>query len=79
MMIETEEQSVVIIMKQMVGLRGMDNSWGVLLCFLIVIWFTLTLYDLYAIVVKDRVYVVDKMNVECWGLLLTLIKYKFNR
>ena len=34
----------------------------------------LTLYDLYAIVVKDRVYVVDKMNVEFWGLSLTLIK-----
>ena len=32
------------------------------------------LYDLYAIVVKDRVYVVDKMNVEYWGLLLKLIK-----
>ena len=32
------------------------------------------LYDLYTIVVKDRVYMVDKMNVECWGLLLTPIK-----
>ena len=25
------------------------------------------LSDLYAIVEKDIVYVVDKMNVECWG------------
>ena len=32
------------------------------------------LYDLYAIVEKDRVYVVDKINVECWGLFLMLIK-----
>ena len=32
------------------------------------------LYDLYAIVEKDRVYVVDKMNVECWSLFLMLIK-----
>ena len=32
-------------------------------------------YDLYAIVVKDRVYVIDMMNVECWGpLLFTLMK-----
>ena len=31
------------------------------------------LYDLYAIVEKDRVYVVDKMNVEFWGLFLRLI------
>ena len=58
----------------MVGLRGMGNSWVVVMVILIVIWFALTLYDLYAIVVKDRVYVVDKMNVECWGLLLTPIK-----
>ena len=34
----------------------------------------LTLYDLYSIAVKDRVYVVDKMDVECWGQLLMLIK-----
>ena len=32
--------------------------------FLIVIRFVLMLYDLCAIVEKDRVYVVDKMNVE---------------
>ena len=39
--------------------------WFVLIIVFIVIWFVLTLYDLYVIVVKDRVYVVDKMNVEC--------------
>ena len=32
------------------------------------------LYDLYAIVVKDRGHVVDKKNIEYWGLSLTLIK-----
>ena len=32
------------------------------------------LCDLYAIVEKGRVYVVDKMTVECWGLFLRLIK-----
>ena len=32
------------------------------------------LYDLYTIVGKDRVYVVDKMNVDCWGLFLMFIK-----
>ena len=58
----------------MVGLGGIGNSWRVVWLFLIVIWVVLTLYDLYAIVVKDRVYVVDKMNVECRGLLLTLMK-----
>ena len=59
----------------MVGSGGMGNCWGGLWwLFLIVIWFVLTLYDLYAIVIKDRVDVVDEMNVECWGLLLTLMK-----
>ena len=58
----------------MVGLGGMGNSWGLWWLFFIVIWFVLTLYDLYPIVVKDRVYVVDKMYVACWGLLLTLMK-----
>ena len=58
----------------MVGLGGMGNSWGSWCLFQIVIWFLLMLYDLYDIVVKDRVYVVDKVNVECWGLLSTLIK-----
>ena len=57
----------------MVGLGGMGNR-GLWWLFLIVIWFVLTLYDLYAIVVKDKVDMIDKMNVECWGLLLTLIK-----
>ena len=47
--------------------------------FLIVIWIVLTFYDLYAMVVKDWMYVVDEMNLDCWGLLLTLIKYKINR
>ena len=61
----------------MVGLGGM--GWGLWLLFLIVIWFVLTLYDLYAIVVRDRVYVVDKINAECWDLSIMLIKYKFNR
>ena len=32
------------------------------------------LYDLYAIVENDRVYVVDKINVGCWGLFSVLIK-----
>ena len=32
------------------------------------------LCDLYPIVEKSRVYVVDKMNVECWGRFLILIK-----
>ena len=27
------------------------------------------LYDLYIMVINDGVYVVDKMNVLCWGLL----------
>ena len=58
----------------MVGLGGMGNSWVLWWLFLMVIWFMLMLYDLYTIVVKDRVYVVDKMNVECWGLLVKLMK-----
>ena len=32
------------------------------------------LCDLYANIEKGRVYVVDKLNVECWGLFLILIK-----
>ena len=47
----------------MVVWGGMGNScggWVLWWLFLIVIWFVLTLYDLYAIVIKDRVYVVDK-------------------
>ena len=32
------------------------------------------LCDIYAIVGKGRVNVVDKMNAECWGLFLILIK-----
>ena len=32
------------------------------------------LCDLYAIIEKARVYVVNKMNVECWGLFLIPIK-----
>ena len=35
--------------------------------------------DLYAIVEKGRVCVVDKMNVECWGRFLMLLKMKINR
>ena len=54
------------------GFGGMGNSWRVMK--VIFNSFTLTLYNLHAIVVKDRVYVVDKMNVECWGQLLTLMK-----
>ena len=38
--------------------------------------FVLMLCDIYAIVEKGRVYVVDKMNVERWGLFLILIKTK---
>ena len=34
----------------------------------------LMLCDLYTIVEKGRVYLVDKMKVECWGLFLMLIK-----
>ena len=38
------------------------------------------LCDIYTIVEKGRVYVVDKMNAECWGLFLILIKKsKINR
>ena len=59
----------------MVGLGGMGICWGRLWwLFLIVIRFVLMLYELYDIVVKDRVYMVDKMNEECWGLLLMLMK-----
>ena len=32
------------------------------------------LCDIYTIVEKSRVYVVDKMNIECLGLFLILIK-----
>ena len=32
------------------------------------------LCDIYAIEEKGRVYVVGKINVECWGLFLILIK-----
>ena len=32
------------------------------------------LYDLYAIVEKGWMYVLDKMNVECWGQFLMFIK-----
>ena len=32
------------------------------------------LCDIYAIAEKSREYVVDKINVECWGLFLILIK-----
>ena len=32
------------------------------------------LCDNYVIVEKDRGYVVDKMNIECWSLLLIHIK-----
>ena len=32
------------------------------------------LCDIYAIVEKGRVCLVDKMNVECWGLFLILKK-----
>ena len=42
----------------MVDEGGMGNR-GLWWLFLIVIWFELTLYDLSAIVIKDRVYVVD--------------------
>ena len=49
----------------MVGLGGMDNRWAVETVILIVICFEFLLYDSYAIVEKDRVYVVDMMNVEC--------------
>ena len=56
------------------GLGIMGNSRGLRWLFLIVIWFVFTLCDLYAVVVKDRGYVVDKINVKSWGLLLTLIK-----
>ena len=58
----------------MAGLRGMGNSWAVVMVILIVICFVLMLCDICAIVEKGRVYVVDKMNVECWGLFLILIK-----
>ena len=37
------------------------------------------LCDIYPIVEKGRVHVVDKINVECWGLFLMLIKMKINR
>ena len=74
MMIITEEQSVIII-----NLRKMIKEtwrvWEVSVIFerlgwliLIVICFVLMLCDRYAIVRKGRVYVVEKMNVECWGL-----------
>ena len=58
----------------MVGLGGTGNSWAVEMFFLIVTCFVLILYDLYAIIGKGRVYVVDKMNVKCWGLFLMLIE-----
>ena len=55
----------------MAGLGGIGNSWAVgMVIFNIymfcvnVVWF----------VEKGRVYVVDKMNVEFWGLFLMLIK-----
>ena len=34
---------------------------------------------MYTLVEKGRVYVVDKMNVECCGLFLIIIKSKINR
>ena len=53
----------------------MGNIWAVrVVIFLIVICFVLILCDIHAIVEKGRVYVVDKMNVECWDLYLMLIK-----
>ena len=32
------------------------------------------LCDIYAIVENGRVYVLEKMNVKCWGILFILIK-----
>ena len=76
MMTITEEQSVVIkLRKYMVRLGGMGNSWGVLWwLFLRVMCVVLMLYDFYVIVINDGVYMVDKINVLCWGLLLMLMK-----
>ena len=79
MMIITEEQSVVIIyLRKLIkeidgGFGGMGNRqlrW----LFLIVICFVLMLCDIHAIVEKGKGYVVDKMNEECCGLFLILIK-----
>ena len=47
------------------------NAWG---CYLIVICFLLMLYGKYTIVEKFRVNLVDKVNVERWGLFLMLVK-----
>ena len=37
------------------------------------------LCDIYTIVEKGWVYLVDKMNLESWGRFLILIKCKINR
>ena len=42
--------------------------------FSIVICFVLILCDIYTIVEMGSVYIVDKMNVKCWGLFLILMK-----
>ena len=55
----------------MIGLGGMGNRWGL---FLIAIFIVLMLHNLIIIVINDGVYMVDKMNVLCLGLLLTVMK-----
>ena len=70
------EECIMLMMKS--GKR--ETTWGLEFSnqeriqmrwlFLIVICFVLMLYNLYAIVEKDRVYVVDRIIVEWWGLFL---------
>ena len=60
----------------MAGLNGREIGGRLEWLLSIVIRFVLMLCDIYTIVEEDRVYVVEKMNVECWHLFLILIKKK---